>query len=184
LGYEISEPPVLSFETVIPVDSAKLRQPSEKMDALFENIKRHGIILDATLFPFEGSASSNCPLDINDYLAREAYRAGIAISTGTDDDPDWKDADSKLDTELELLVAKVGMTPAEVLHSATFVGAQAVGLEKAVGTIEPGKIANMVILDKDPTADIANVRSVYMVVKRGIRYLRSSYKPASAEDLK
>lgn len=184
LGYEISEPPVLSFETMIPVDSAKLRQPSEKMDALFDNIKRRGIILDATLFPFEGSASSNCPLDINDYLAREAYRAGIAISTGTDDDPDWKDADSKLDTELELLVAKVGMTPAQVLHSATFVGAQAAGLEKAVGTIEPGKIANMVILDKDPTEDIANVRSVYMVVKRGIRYLRSGYRPASAEDLK
>jgi imidazolonepropionase-like amidohydrolase len=184
LGYEISEPRVLSFEAVIPVDSAKLRQPSEKMDALFENIKRHGIILDATLFPFENSASSNCPFDINDYLAREAYRAGIAISTGTDDDPDWKDADSKLDTELELLVAKAGMTPAEVLHSATFVGAQAAGLEKTVGTIEPGKIANMVILDKDPIEDIANVRSVYMVVKRGTQYLRSSYKPARAEDLK
>jgi imidazolonepropionase-like amidohydrolase len=184
LGYEISKPAVLSFETMIPVDSAKLRRPSEKMDALFKNIKRRGIILDATLVPFEDSASSNCPLDINDYLAQEAYRAGIAISTGTDDDPDWKDADSKLDTELELLVAKVGMTPAEVLHSATFVGAQAAGLEKAVGTIEPGKIANMVILDKNPTEDIANVRSVYMVVKRGIRYLRSSYKPANAEDLK
>jgi imidazolonepropionase-like amidohydrolase len=184
LGYEISTPPVSSFETMIPVDSARLRQPSEKMDALLENIKRRGIILDATLFPFENSASSNCPFDINDYLAREAYRAGIAISTGTDDDPDWKDADSKLDTELELLVAKAGMTPAEVLHSATFVGAQAAGLEKTVGTIEPGKIANMVILDKDPIEDIVNVRSVYMVVKRGTQYLRSSYKPARAEDLK
>jgi hypothetical protein len=51
-------------------------------------------------------------------------------------------------------------------------------------TIEPGKIANMVILDKNPVEDIANVRSVYMVVKRGIPYLRSSYKPASAEDFK
>jgi imidazolonepropionase-like amidohydrolase len=184
LGYEISEPPVLSFETMTPVDSAKLRQPSEKMDALLDNIKRRGIILDATLLPFEDSASPNCPLDINDYVAREAYRAGIAISAGTDDDPDWKDADSKLDAELELLVAKVGMTPAEVLHSATFVGAQAAGLEKIVGTIEPGKMANMVILDKNPIENIANVRSVYMVVKRGIHYLRSSYKPASAEDLK
>jgi imidazolonepropionase-like amidohydrolase len=184
LGYEISTPPVLSYETRTPVDSAKLRQPSEKMDALLENIKRRGIVLDATLLPFEDSASPNCPLDINEDLAREAYRAGIAISTGTDDDPDWKDADSKLDTELELLVAKVGMTPAEVLHSATFVGAQAAGLEKAVGTVEPGKIANMVILDKNPMEDIANVRSVYMVVKRGTRYLRSSYKPARAEDFK
>jgi imidazolonepropionase-like amidohydrolase len=184
LGYEISTPPVLSYETRTPVDSAKLRQPSQKMDALLENIKRRGIVLDATLLPFEDSASPNCPLDINEDLAREAYRAGIAISTGTDDDPDWKDADSKLDTELELLVAKVGMTPAEVLHSATFVGAQAAGLEKAVGTVEPGKIANMVILDKNPMEDIANVRSVYMVVKRGTRYLRSSYKPARAEDFK
>jgi imidazolonepropionase-like amidohydrolase len=184
LGYEISEPPVLSFETMRPVDSAKLRQPNARIAALLENIKQRGTILDATLFTFQDSSSRNCPLDINDYLAREAYRAGIAISAGTDDDPDWKDVESNLDKELELLVAKVGMTPAEALRSASFVGARATGVEKDVGTIESGKIANMVILDRNPIENITNVRSVYMTVKRGIPYLRSAYKPARAEDFK
>jgi imidazolonepropionase-like amidohydrolase len=184
LGYEISNPRVMSYETRVPVDSARLRQPNEKMDALLANIKRRGTILDATLFTYEDSASPNCPQGMNDYLAREAHQAGIAISAGTDDDPDWKDADSELDTELELLVAKVGMTPADALRSASLLGAQAAGVEKDIGTIEPGKIANMVILDSNPIADIANVRSVYSVVKRGIRYSRSGYKPAQAEDFK
>jgi imidazolonepropionase-like amidohydrolase len=184
LGYEVSNPIALSFEARVPVDSAKLRSPNPKMDALFANIKQRGTILDATLFPIEAYGVTICPPDLSSRITRQAFQAGIPISTGTDDDPDWKDADSKLDKELELLVAKAGMSPAEVINSATLIGARATGLDKEVGTIEAGKLANMVILDKNPLENISNVRSVHMVVKRGIRYLRSDYKPAAEKDFK
>lgn len=182
LGFEISTPKVQSYEGVRSVDFAELQQPNPKMDALFAAMKRHGTILDATLFTYDSGPSRACPPGSNDFLAREAHRAGIPISTGTDDDPDWKDTDSPLDTELDLLVAKLGMTPAEALRSATLIGARTAGLENEIGSIEPGKLANLVVLDKDPLQVIANVRSVDFVVKRGIRYPRADYHPARDED--
>jgi imidazolonepropionase-like amidohydrolase len=184
LGYEVSSPPVLSFEERRSVDASKVMHPNPQMDALLETIRRRGTILDATLYAFEGSTSIACPPGTNDYIAGQAYRAGIPISTGTDDDAEWKDPDSALDTELELLVVKVGMTPAEVLRAATVIGARTVGLEKDLGSIEAGRLANMVVLRKNPLENIANVRSVVMVVKHGIRYLHSDYKPVTAEELK
>lgn len=182
LGFEIANPPVQSYETVKLLDFARLQQRNPQMDALFAAMKLHGTILDATLYTFASGPSRACPPGSNDYLAREAYRAGIPISAGTDDDPEWKDIDSELDSELELLVSKVGMTPSEALRSATLIGARTAGLEKEIGTIEAGKLANMVVLDRDPLQDIANLRGVAFVVKRGVRYTRADYKPATAAD--
>lgn len=53
---------------------------------------------------------------------------------------------------------------------------------KETGTIEPGKLANMVVLDRNPLDDIANVGSVAIVVKLGTRYPRADYRPATAAD--
>ncbi len=74
------------------------------------------------------------------------------------------------------------MSPAEAIRSATLIGARAAGREKEIGTLEAGKLANLVVLDRNPLADIANIHSVAFVVKRGIRYSRADYKPATAED--
>jgi imidazolonepropionase-like amidohydrolase len=184
LGYEISSPPVLSYEDKSPVDIDRLMRPNERIDALLAQMKRRGTILDATLFVYDGSPSRSCPSDINAYMAREAYRAGVSLSAGTDDDPDWKDTDSALDTEIELLVRKVGMSPAQALGSATLVGARTVGLEGQIGSVEAGKAANFVVLERNPLKDIAAIRSVNLVVKHGIRYPRADYKPAKDEDFK
>jgi len=74
------------------------------------------------------------------------------------------------------------MSPREALRSATLISARTAGLDKEIGSIEAGKLANMVVLNRDPLRDIANMRSVAFVVKRGIRYSRAEYKPATAED--
>lgn len=108
----------------------------------------------------------------------------MPISVGTDDDPDWQDPNSALDRELALLVQGTGMSPADALRSATLVGARAAGQQSEAGSIEAGTLANLVVLNRDPLVNIANVGSVYMVVKRGIRYLRSAYKPVAAGDMK
>ncbi len=184
LGYEISSPPVLDYHDKTPLDRGKMMQPNPKLDKVFAEMKRRGTILDATMFVFEPPNFGWCPEGVNTYMAHAAFEAGVEISAGTDDDPDWKDADSKLDTEIELLVHKVGMTPAQALRSATLIGARTLGLETQLGSIVPGKTADFVVLDKDPLGDITAIRTVNLVVKHGIRYPRSGYQPAKDEDFK
>jgi Tol biopolymer transport system component/imidazolonepropionase-like amidohydrolase len=60
-----------------------------------------------------------------------------------------------------------GMTPHEALRTATLAGAQALGLDGDLGSIEPGKLADFVVLEKDPLERIQNSDSVRLVVKNG-----------------
>jgi imidazolonepropionase-like amidohydrolase len=56
----------------------------------------------------------------------------------------------------------------EVLVAATKGGSRAVSREKEIGTVEKGKLADLVVFSKDPSADIANARSVRGVVRGGV----------------
>ena len=77
--------------------------------------------------------------------------------------------------EFELLHDKAGMPASAVIAAATLNGAKAAGQEKAMGTIEPGKLANMVVLSKNPLEDVRNMRSVTLTVKRGKQFPRADY---------
>ena len=63
-----------------------------------------------------------------------------------------------------------GMAPMAVLHAATAGSAEAIGRLSDLGTIEPGKIADLVVLAADPLADIRNTRSVVEVMRDGVLY--------------
>jgi imidazolonepropionase-like amidohydrolase len=154
------------------------------MSALYRTMKQRGIVLDATLFPYEFRQVHGCTGMLSAYLAREAYQAGVLLSAGTDDDPIWDDPNGAPDAELTLLVDKVGMTTTDALRSATLIGARAAGQSNNAGFIEVDKLANMVVLNKNPLENIANIRSVYMVIKRGVRYSRSAYKPVTSKEMK
>jgi imidazolonepropionase-like amidohydrolase len=71
--------------------------------------------------------------------------------------------------ELESMV-RVGMTPIQALTCATFLTAKALRILSKTGTIEPGKDADLLVLDADPLADIRNTRSIAMVIKLGRIY--------------
>jgi len=73
-----------------------------------------------------------------------------------------------LDYDLELLV-EVGFTPGEALESATRISAEAIGLADDLGTIEVGKVADLVAFDGDPTRDIGAVGRVVAVFQAGVR---------------
>ena len=90
-------------------------------------------------------------------------RAGGRIIAGTDS-PMMPFAVS-LHTELEHYVDG-GLTPFEVLRTAT-VNAEALGSRDDLGTLEPGRLADMVIVEGDPLTDITNTRRVRAVTKNG-----------------
>jgi imidazolonepropionase-like amidohydrolase len=76
--------------------------------------------------------------------------------------------------ELELFVDSVGMTPLEALASATRRPAEFLGIADSVGTIERGKVADLVLLDADPLAAIGNSRRISAVVLGGRLYDRTA----------
>jgi imidazolonepropionase-like amidohydrolase len=97
-------------------------------------------------------------------LVRELWAAGVPIEAGTD-----ALAGFSLHRELEL-DAQAGIPAPQVLQLATFGAARIMRLDQELGTIEPGKLADLVLLDGDPAADISAVRNTVLVVKDGIVY--------------
>ncbi|HEY8020896.1 MAG TPA: amidohydrolase family protein [Thermoanaerobaculia bacterium] len=68
------------------------------------------------------------------------------------------------------MMAQGGMTPMEVLHAATLAGAQYLGLDRDLGSLDPGKLADLVVLDKNPLDDIHNSESIDQVMANGRLY--------------
>ncbi len=71
---------------------------------------------------------------------------------------------------IELLVEADGFTPLEAIKIATLNGAIALGFDKTVGTIEPGKSADLLIIDGDPSKNISDIRKLQFVFKNGVGY--------------
>ncbi|MXW68845.1 MAG: amidohydrolase family protein [Acidimicrobiia bacterium] len=97
-----------------------------------------------------------------EFLGRLWSEWGITIVAGTDAISSFGDYCLGLELQVE-----AGMSTAEVIRSATGVAAQAVGLDHLVGTLEPGKEADLIVVDQDPLADIRALRSMRMVMQRG-----------------
>ena len=93
--------------------------------------------------------------------------AGIPIAMGTDAGNPGTLHGPSVYAEMEAMQA-AGMTPMEVLVASTKGGSRALSREKEIGTVEKGKLADLLILAGDPTKDIANVRKVKAVVRGGV----------------
>ena len=66
---------------------------------------------------------------------------------------------------IEFLVKGVGLPAADVFHGATGLAAEVVGLAERVGTLEPGRLADLVVIDGDPLADISAMQRIHTVIK-------------------
>jgi imidazolonepropionase-like amidohydrolase len=175
-----------TYQDKPPVDHARFAGGDDAvMEGLFARMREQGTVLDATASLWhrigrelaadaeadpeavERAAANDA---LSAVLTRQAWLAGVTVSAGTDRDPDAAEPWPPLFDELDYFVGRCGMTPAEALRCASFGGAVSLGAADRLGTLEPGKQADFVVLAEDPAADLAALRTVVSVVKRGRRF--------------
>ena len=103
---------------------------------------------------------------LNGKNLKRLYDAGVKIAMGTDAGNTGTMHGPSVYAEMEAMQG-AGMTPMDVLISATKMGSEVMRREKDFGTVEAGKIADLLILEKDPTEDIKNMRSLTQVMRAG-----------------
>jgi len=140
-------------------------------------LKKNGTYYIPTLYVVEPILDPGNPLKIeaeNLAKAREvrrhmrgafraALRAGVKIAFGTD----ARESPHGTQTSEFKIYVEVGMTPMQAIQSATRVAAECIGWEKKVGTVEPGRYADLVGVRGDPNADITELERVPWVMKGG-----------------
>ena len=98
---------------------------------------------------------------------RDMHEAGMDVLVGSDVAVLNIFPGFSLHDEMALFVSELGMTPAEVLDRATSRSARYLALADSIGTVERGKIADLVLLDANPLQDIRNTKRIAAVVLRG-----------------
>jgi imidazolonepropionase-like amidohydrolase len=111
-------------------------------------------------------------VEFNNQLVKAFREAGVPIVAGTDAGSSGVISGFSLPDEIELLV-KAGLTAEEALVSATRLPATWLGIESKIGTVAPGKFADLVMLDANPIEDIKNIRKISGVFVNG-RWLDKS----------
>jgi imidazolonepropionase-like amidohydrolase len=97
---------------------------------------------------------------------RKVYEAGIPIAVGTDAGNPGTLHGISINDELEAM-QQAGISPDDLIVMATRNGAMAMQRQDDFGTIEKGKMANLILLDRDPSEDISNMRSLHRVMIKG-----------------
>ena len=107
------------------------------------------------------------------FLVERMHRARVPIAAGTDTPISFAAPGYSLHSELEMLV-RAGLSPLEALRSATVRPAEFFGLASEMGTVEEGRLADLVLLSQNPLDDIRNTRSVEAVISKGVLLSRNA----------
>lgn len=98
---------------------------------------------------------------------RSVRDAGVRIAMATDAGNPLTLHGASVHEEMETMEA-AGMTPQEIIRSATLANAQTLGLADEIGTLEAGKLADLIVLEKDPRETARNFRSLTHVMRKGV----------------
>jgi len=145
-------------------------------DADLATMVRKGIYYVPTIYVgeyvAEGRAKAGAPVwlkmvSIHEDTFRRAVKAGVKIAFGTDVGGfDWR-----INPAIEFpLMVKYGMTPEQALRSATVTAAELLGWQDQLGTVEAGKLADIVAVPGNPLQDVAVLGRVQFVMKDGVVY--------------
>ncbi len=194
LGYQLADVMPAAYADHTPVPEGKFgRDGNPVLAKMFADMKARGTILDATgsLFAQLDALhakdpkvkTGRCSGVLTARIIAQAFRAGVTISAGTDHvngpDAQWPEVDD----EIVFLVKAAHLPPLDALRAATLTGARAAGQGAERGSLTVGKLADFVVLSADPLADIENIRSVEMTVKRGHMFRRADYTPVTKEEV-
>jgi len=165
---------VIAKETEVPDPDADRNDPNNQY--LSEKVVERYVNLKSPIYelPAELQAAGLEAFQKQEKFVGMCNRAGVRIIAGTDGPgigsllPGFG-----LHRELELLVAS-GLSSLQALRAATLTAAEALGKDDRLGTVEPGKFADMVVLDADPLQDIQNLEKIHLVVQGGKSYERDA----------
>ena len=144
-------------------DKANLQPPR-----LYERFTNPAGVAQFTTFIDNGDFTKQ-RLPLQRTNLKTVFDAGIPIVLGTDTGFFGVLVGAATQIELELLV-EAGLKPIDALRAATVNAARMIGKDKELGTLEPGKAADLVILDADPRVDIKNVTRINRTYKGGVAY--------------
>lgn len=126
--------------------------------------------LDPTLVTAEALARRRSRFDEFQRVTREnlmlLVKGGIPIATGTDAGNPLTLHGPAIYAEMEAM-QKAGMTPMQVITSSTLIATRAMRADKERGSVEKGKVADLLLLAADPTRDVSNFRKIRYVVRGG-----------------
>ena len=143
-------------------------------DADLQTMKQKGIWYVPTLFVgeyvAEGRAKAGAPVwvdmvKVNQDTFRRAMQAGVKIAFGTDIGGfDWA-----IDPAVQFpSMVKLGMTSAQAIRAATADAATLLGMESTIGSVEAGKMADVIAVTGDPTSDVGVLQKMAFVMKDGV----------------
>jgi len=168
--HTVIDPTINVFEGLFCGDATKTSPGLEEIAPRFPPQIRRAMLSGALEVPKGKEAAYREAFPAMLKLLKALHDAGVTIIPGTD-----ALAGYTLHHELELY-ARAGIPPAEVLRLATLTPAEVMGVNKDRGVIAPGKIADMILINGDPTKDIHQIRNVTTVIKSG-----KIYDPAAIE---
>lgn len=170
---------------------------SPALARLFDAMVRRRVILDATISAYGAAPAApaatpgltpplqpgGCDDRVGGAITAQAYRAGVDIDAGTDGVAPADDPWPELYREMDAMARLAHMPPSAVLRSATLVGARVAGQAQDRGSVEPGKLADMVVLAADPLQGLQNLKSIVMTIKRGVAFPRRDFVPPGPGDI-
>jgi imidazolonepropionase-like amidohydrolase len=164
------DPTLVTLEGLFSGDPGQVAPALRDIANRFPPVTRRGLLSGAVAVPEGKEEVYREALPALQRLLKRLHDGGVTLMPGTD-----AFAGYSLHRELELYV-QAGIPAAEVLRMATLTPAQVVGLAGQRGVIAPGKQADMILVDGDPTRNIADIRHVWRTIKAG-----QVYDPAAME---
>jgi imidazolonepropionase-like amidohydrolase len=158
---------------------SKIDLDSSRAAAVFKLIAERGTVVSPTLAVFERQPGDKDTTDMHvrafkqmEAFVGRAFRAGAHVVVGSHSDVPHAKRGWAYQRELELLVES-GLTPMQALVAGTMENARFFRAADRLGSVEPGKLADLVIIEGDPLRDIGNMRNVKRVMLNGIWINRS-----------
>jgi imidazolonepropionase-like amidohydrolase len=168
--HTVLDPTLNVFEAQFCGDPAALTPGLEAVAPRLPPQVRRGLLSGALVIPKGEESAYREALPAMLTLLKALHEAGVTIIPGTDSMPGYE-----LHHELELY-ARAGIPPAEVLRMATLTSALVVGANGERGVIAPGKLADLILVDGDPSVRTADIDRIDVVMRGG-----RIYDPGSIE---